>query len=64
MSARPAIPSVPHSGGREQSRFDSAVKERLELIAGERGKRVKPLPADADLAAVVAKINELLGVLQ
>jgi hypothetical protein len=60
---KPAIPSVPKAG-EERGRFDSAVKERLELIAGERGGKLAKLPADADLAAAVARINELIERLQ
>lgn len=60
---RPAIPPVPRLL-EERQRFDSALKERLELLAGERGPNIKPLASDADLTAVVAKINEIVALLQ
>lgn len=60
---RPAIPPVPRLLD-ERQRFDASLKERLEQIAGERGGIVRPLPADAALPAVVAKINEIIELLQ
>lgn len=60
---KPAIPPVPKAGD-DRSRFDGAIKERLELIAGERRGKIAPLAADADMPTVVEKINELIGLLQ
>ena len=60
---RPAIPPVPRLL-EERQRFDGAIKERLELLAGERGPSIKPLPSGADTSAVVAKINEIITLLQ
>lgn len=60
---KPAIPQVPRA---EQPRagFDQSIKETLEVITGRRGGSVQPLPADASLADVVAKVNELIARLQ
>ena len=44
--------------------FDKAVKERLELVCGDRAGKIKPLAPDASLAVAVAKINEILSALQ
>lgn len=59
---KPAIPSAPKDIGREQ--FDKAVKECLESIMGRRKSKIDPLPDDASLSDVIAKLNELIGVLQ
>lgn len=60
---KPAIPQVPR-GDQPRSGFDQSVKETLEVITGRRGGSVQPLPADASLADVVAKVNELIARLQ
>lgn len=74
MTKRP-IPGVPRSAG-EQGRtpFDSAVKENLELIMGQRGNQITPLTDLASTAttaeiisklnAVIAKQTEILALLQ
>lgn len=59
---KPAIPTAPKEKGREQ--FDKSVKESLETIMGRRDSKVQPLNADASLSDVIAKVNELLGVMQ
>lgn len=60
---KPAIPQVPRP---EQPRtgFDQSVKETLEIITGRRGGPVQPLPADASLADVINKVNEIVARLQ
>ncbi|TXH19070.1 MAG: hypothetical protein E6R03_01155 [Hyphomicrobiaceae bacterium] len=60
---KPAIPSIPKLAD-DRHRFDGAIKERLEIVAGERGGKLAKLPADADLPTTVAKINELIELLQ
>ena len=60
---KPAIPATPKAT-QPREKFDAAVKETLEVITGRRSGQVKPLAADADLAAVVAKINEIIDRLQ
>lgn len=59
---KPSIPSTPRTLGREN--FDNAVKETLEILTGRRSKRIKTLPEDASLSDVIAKINEILELLQ
>ena len=60
---KPPIPSVPGPGDK-RDRFDSAVAISLETIMGRRGTRIVPLETDATNAQVIAKINEILEVLQ
>lgn len=60
---KPGIPA-PHSDDPNAERFGRAVRETLEVITGARGGKIAPLPADAGLAAIVAKINEILDVMQ
>jgi hypothetical protein len=59
-----AIPKAPASAGVEVRLFSEAVKERLELISGERGGSIAPLPATASSADVIAKVNEIIERLQ
>jgi len=58
-----AIPKLPRAG-EDRTRFDAALKERAEILAGERGGKIAPLAEDADMPTVVAKINELIALLQ
>ena len=46
--------------------FASAVKQNLDAITGQARstKKLAPLPADATLPEVVARLNELLERLQ
>lgn len=60
---KPAIPQVPRDG-QPRAQFDQAVKETLEIVTGRRGGSVQPLPADASLADVIAKLNEIIARLQ
>ena len=65
MSKRlPAIKRVPPSDDNERRSFDGAVKETLEIITGRRGVQVKPLQAGASSDDVVAKVNEVIALLQ
>ncbi len=59
---KPSIPSAPRTPGREV--FDAAVKESLEVLMGRRGGKIKLLPEDASLNDVIAKVNELILLLQ
>jgi len=59
MKKRP-IPS-PNT---RQLEFNTAVKERLEVLSGDRGQTISKLPTGATLEQITAKINELLGLLQ
>lgn len=62
MTKKRAIPQVPQDPARQP--FDQAVKENLEVIMGQRGGRVEPLPPTATLPELVAKVNELIQRLQ
>lgn len=59
---KPSIPSTPKNQGREN--FDSSLKETIEIITGRRGGRIKTLSEDASLNDVIAKVNELILLLQ
>jgi len=59
---KPAIPTAPKDKGREQ--FDKTVKENIEIITGRRDSKIALLKEDASLNDVIAKINEILGILQ
>lgn len=61
---KPAIPSASTGTTPDQARFNAAIKENIEVIVGGRGSRIKPLPSDAGLTDIVAKINELLSIVQ
>lgn len=58
--AKRAIPA-PNTN---QVTFNTAVKERLEVISGERLGSIDLLPESATQAQILAKINELLERLQ
>lgn len=60
---KPAIPQVPR-GTDPRDRFDAAVKETLEIVAGRRGTPIKPLLTTATTAEIAAKLNEVLELLQ
>lgn len=64
MSKR-SIPAVPKSAS-DQGRlpFDMAIKETLELLTGQRGGAIEPLPATATTAQIITKINEIISRLQ
>lgn len=59
---KPALGSLPKDPTRRQ--FDSAIKERLEIISGERGTPISQLSTNASLSDVINKINEILSMLQ
>ena len=60
---KPAVPQVPR-GTDPRDRFDAAVKETLEILAGRRGTPVKLLASTATTAEIIDKINEVLELLQ
>ena len=65
MSKRlPELKRVPPTDDRERSNFDGAVKETLEVLTGRRGVRISKLPSGAGTEAIVAKINEIISLLQ
>jgi hypothetical protein len=59
---KPGIPSNPKTPGREG--FDGAIKESLETIMGRRDSKVELLPTDATQEQIIAKLNQLIQVLQ
>lgn len=61
-SKKPAIPSTPIDP--EARRFNQAIKENLETITGARGDKIALLDPNAGLSDVIAKLNQILGVLQ
>lgn len=59
------IPTIPPSAvGTDRQPFDTALKENLEVLFGQRGKRLEKLDASASLAEVIAKVNEIIDRLQ
>lgn len=64
MSAqRPALPAIPPTDAADH-RLMSAIKERLELVAGERGTKLPTLPSTATLPQVITAYNNLVALLQ
>lgn len=58
-----SIPQVPKAH-EPRSRFDQAIKENLEIICGQRNSKVNTLTETASQADIIAKINELIALLQ
>lgn len=60
---KPAIPDTPKPAATPAERFlfDDAVRRNIDMLTGRLGGRVSPLPADATLDDVIAKINEILA---
>ena len=48
----------------DQIAFNTAVKENLEQIMGQRGDAVQELSSSATTAEIIAKINEIVERLQ
>jgi hypothetical protein len=63
MSKIRAIPQVP-PGDTTRAKFDEAIKENLEVLTGQRSKRITPLADTASTAEIIAKVNELIARLQ
>lgn len=64
MSRIPAIPRVPPSGDMERRGFDAKVKEAIEVVTGRRGTPIAQLSSNASSAQIIAKINELIALVQ
>ena len=58
------IPQAPGSPDGGRRAFDEAVKERLEVISGLRGSKIKLLDSTATTTDLINKVNELLQLLQ
>ena len=41
-----------------------AIKETLEVLTGQRGGAIEPLPTSATTAQIISKINEIIARLQ
>lgn len=60
---KPAIPIAPRIGD-DRYRFDSALKENIEIITARRVAVLKPLLEAATTTEIINKVNELLARLQ
>ena len=56
---KPGIPPTPLVMG-EMGQFLDALKTHLEMLGGMRSGVLEPLATDATLAAVIAKVNEIV----
>lgn len=61
---KPAIPEVRQTIAIELRRVLDPLKEITEIITAQRVGPIMPLPANATLAQVVMKVNEILDRLQ
>lgn len=54
------------SGDEQLQRFCRAVKQNMDQMTGQtrKSKRMQPLPANATLAQVIARLNEISERLQ
>lgn len=57
---KPSIPAVNVADQRIASLL-RPMKENIESITGARGGPLAQLPSDADLAAVISKINAIIA---
>lgn len=64
MPRQTPIPDVPKTADRTRFRFDSALKENLEVLTGRRAAPVKLLEDGASNDQIIAKINEVIARLQ
>jgi hypothetical protein len=60
-----AIPTV-RTGQPDVDRAFDAIKQNLDSITGQARnvERLQPLPADASMAQVIARLNEITARLQ
>jgi hypothetical protein len=63
LGKKPGIP-LPPKPGEDRTRFDSAVKESLEVIMGRRGFTIAALPSAASNTQIIDKINEIIATIQ
>lgn len=59
---KPAIPSVPLDAANRE--VLSSLKEAVEIITGQRGEKLKLLPAQAGISDLIAKVNGISRLLQ
>lgn len=64
--SKPGLPLVKNSGNPEVDLFCQAAKQTLDGMTGQaRGRRrLDPLPDNASLPEVIARINEIVRRLQ
>lgn len=61
---KPSIPQVPRVSD-DRGRFDSSLKESLEVMMGRRGTKLVALDTTtATTAQIAAKVNEIIEALQ
>ena len=56
---KPSIQSIEPTAKNIQS-----IKENIEIVTGRRGKKIALLAANASLTDTVAKLNEVITLLQ
>lgn len=65
MSKKRSIPQVPNANDMARRSFDVAVKESLDVLSGRLpNTRITALESTATLDDVIAKVNEILALLQ
>jgi hypothetical protein len=60
---KPAIPSTQSVADPVVAQILRSLKENVELMTGVRAGVVQPLPVNADLPAVISKVNEIIAKL-
>lgn len=65
MAGKLTVPAVPaSSSGTDRAAFDQALRHNMALLTGQLGGRLGELPATATLDDVIARLNELVRLLQ
>jgi hypothetical protein len=57
---KPSIPALQGIGDQALMRVLNPMKENIELMTGIRQGTLQKLPENADLTAVIRKINEII----
>jgi hypothetical protein len=57
---KPAIPSTFTIQDKSIAAVIGPMKENIEILTGVREGLIDPLPSDATLAQVIAKVNEIV----
>jgi hypothetical protein len=57
---KPSIPSV-NVADQKIASLLRPMKENLEILTGARGGALTPLPSDADLSALISKVNAIIA---
>jgi hypothetical protein len=58
---KPAIPSIFTIQDKSIAAVIGPMKENIEILTGVREGLINPLPSDATLSEVVAKVNEIIA---